>query len=69
MVEMDDGLINLCDTKVSLKLNGKFYRTTTRPMMLYGTKCWIVKNQHKNKIHVVKMRMCICVKKLDEIKL
>jgi len=25
--------------------------------MLYGAECWTVKNQHKNKICVAKMRM------------
>jgi hypothetical protein len=25
--------------------------------MLYGTKCWAVKNQHRNKISVAEMRM------------
>lgn len=40
----------LCDTKVSLKLKGKFHNTIVRLTMLYETECWIIKNQHKNKI-------------------
>jgi len=34
----------LCDAKLPLKLKGKFYQTTVRPMMLYGKECWAVKN-------------------------
>lgn len=26
--------------------------------MLYWTKCWVVKNQHRNKLSVENMRMC-----------
>jgi hypothetical protein len=33
----------LCDHRVPLKLKGKFYRTTIRPVMLYGAKCWPIK--------------------------
>jgi hypothetical protein len=29
----------LCDPMVPLKLKGKFYRTTIRPVMLYGAEC------------------------------
>jgi len=29
----------LCDQKVPLKLKGKFYRTSVRSAMLYGTEC------------------------------
>jgi len=36
---------------------GKFYNTTVIPAMLYAMECWAVKNQHKNKISVAKMRM------------
>ena len=42
---------------VLLKLKGKFYRTTIRPAMLYGTECWAVKSQHENKLNVAEMRM------------
>ncbi|KAM1827078.1 hypothetical protein ACFX13_026354 [Malus domestica] len=34
----------LCDRRMPLKLKGKFYRTTIRPAMLYGTECWAVKH-------------------------
>jgi hypothetical protein len=36
----------LCDPRVSLKLKGKFYRTTIRPTMLYEVECWPTKRQH-----------------------
>ncbi|KAM1491852.1 hypothetical protein ACFX10_023850 [Malus domestica] len=29
----------LCDRRMPLKLKGKFYRTTIKPAMLYGTEC------------------------------
>jgi len=38
-------------------LKGKFYRTTVRPAMLYGTECWAVKSQHENQVSVAEMRM------------
>jgi len=47
----------LCDRKVPLKLKGKFYRTTVRPTLLYGTECWTVKSQHKHQVSVAEMRM------------
>ena len=46
----------LCDKMVPQKLKGKFYRTTIRPAMLYGAKCWPTK-RHVQQISVVKMRM------------
>jgi hypothetical protein len=39
----------LYDRKVPLKLKGKFYQTTVRPTMLYGTMCCATNNQHENK--------------------
>jgi len=47
----------LCDKKVPFKLKGKYYQTAVRPMMLYGTKCWTIKNQHENKLRIAKLRM------------
>ena len=36
----------LCDRRVPQKLKGKFYRTTIRLAMLYGTECWPTKRRH-----------------------
>ncbi|KAF3658233.1 putative protein ASPARTIC PROTEASE IN GUARD CELL 1-like [Capsicum annuum] len=47
----------LCDKKVPLKLKGKFYRVTVRPVMLYGAECWPVKRFYIQKLRVVEMRM------------
>lgn len=30
----------MCDYKIPIKLNVKFYKIAIRPNMLYGTKCW-----------------------------
>ena len=43
----------LCDRRIPLKLKGKFYKTTVKPTMLYGTKCWTVKREHIHKMSVV----------------
>jgi hypothetical protein len=47
----------LCDTRVPLKLKGKFYRTAIRPAMLYGAKCWPTKRRHVQQLSVAEMRM------------
>lgn len=33
-------LVIFCDRKIPIKLNGKFYRTTTKPAILCGSVCW-----------------------------
>ncbi|KAH0455515.1 hypothetical protein IEQ34_015547 [Dendrobium chrysotoxum] len=47
----------LCDRKVPLKLKGKFYKMVVRPAMLYGAKCWPLKEKHNTKLCVAEMRM------------
>ncbi|KAF3665242.1 ATP-dependent (S)-NAD(P)H-hydrate dehydratase [Capsicum annuum] len=47
----------LRDKKVPPKLKDKFYRVVVRPAMLYGAKCWLVKNFHIKKLKVAEMRM------------
>ena len=47
----------LCDRIVPPKLKEKFYRTTIRSTILYGTKYWTAKNQNVTKMSVAKMRM------------
>jgi hypothetical protein len=47
----------LCDKRVPQKLNGKFYRTTIRPAMLYGAKCWPTKRCHVEQLGVTEMRI------------
>ena len=47
----------LYDKRVPQKLKGKFYRTTIRPAMLYGTECWPTKRRHVQQLNVAEMRM------------
>ncbi|EXB60461.1 hypothetical protein L484_014914 [Morus notabilis] len=47
----------LCDSKMPIKLKGKFYRTVICPAMLYGSECWAIKRQHISKMSVAEMRM------------
>ncbi|KAG5627424.1 hypothetical protein H5410_012642 [Solanum commersonii] len=47
----------LCDKKIPPRLKGKFYRVVVRPALLYGAKCWSVKNAYVQKMHVAEMRM------------
>jgi hypothetical protein len=41
-------------TRVSQKLKGKFYRTTIRPVMLYGAECWPTKRRHIQQLSVAR---------------
>ncbi len=47
----------LCDCKVSNKLKEKFYCTTIRPAMLYGSECWTLKMSYVSKKRVTEMKM------------
>ncbi|KAL6582640.1 hypothetical protein OROMI_004718 [Orobanche minor] len=47
----------LCDPDMPRRLKGKFYRTTIRPALLYGTECWALKQCHVQKMNVAEMRM------------
>ena len=47
----------LCDSRIPIKLKKKFYKTTIRPVILYGTICQAVKKQHIHKMRVAEMRM------------
>ena len=54
-----------------LSLKEKFYRTTVRPSLLYGTECWTNKKQHTQKISITEMRMLrwMCGKtKMDKVR-
>lgn len=61
----------ICDCKVPLKLKGRFYRRTTRLVVLYGIGWWVVKWQQEHKITVVEMIMLHWMggqKRKDEVK-
>jgi hypothetical protein len=47
----------LCDSKVSLKLKDKFYRTAIRLVMLYEAECWSTKSRHIQQLSIAEMRV------------
>lgn len=47
----------ICNRKVHLKLEGKFYRTITRHAKLYASECWAIKSQHESKFGVTDIRI------------
>jgi hypothetical protein len=47
----------LCDPRVPLKLNGKFYKTAIRPAMLYVAEYWPTKRRHVQQLSVAEMRL------------
>jgi len=49
----------LCDRNIPLWLKRKFYRTSIRPALLYGTEYWAIKRYHAQKISVAKMHMLL----------
>lgn len=48
---------SLCDHRISIKLEGKFYRTIIRPVIFNGTEFWVVRKQHIHKLSEAEMRM------------
>ena len=47
----------LCDKKMPVGLKGKVYRMVVRPAILYGSKCWPIKNTQVQRLMVAEMRM------------
>ena len=45
----------LHDRRIPLKLKEKFYKTTIRPAILYGTECWTILKQLVNKLRIIEM--------------
>ena len=45
----------LCDRNIPFWLKEKFYRTTIRPVLLYGTEYWAIKRYHAQKMSVAEM--------------
>ena len=54
---MEGGYWNVMLLSCVLKLKDKFYRTTIRLMLLYGSICWAFRKDQSIKIRVAKMRM------------
>ncbi|XP_071714840.1 uncharacterized protein [Rutidosis leptorrhynchoides] len=57
MVEVESSEGVLCDKKVPLKLNGKFFKVVIRSTMFYGSECWPMTKAQERKMEVVEMRM------------
>ena len=61
----------LCNRWISLRGNGKVYKTVVRPAMMYGVETWAVKKAHEKMLDVAEMRMLRWmsgVTKLDRIR-
>lgn len=50
----------MCDKNVQLKLIDEFHKVIVRPIMLYETKCWLIKKLHVQKKKVEKLWILIC---------
>ena len=57
MDEMEKCLGVIYDHKIPNKLKGKFYRTTIKPIRLYGSECQALISQQEQKMRVIEMRM------------
>ena len=47
----------LCDRRISLRVNGKVYKTVVRPEMMYSAETWAVKKAQVKKLDVTEMRI------------
>ena len=47
----------LCDNKMPICLKPEIYRTTVRPIALYGTECWTSSRSADYSLHIIEMRM------------
>nr|GEY60166.1 hypothetical protein [Tanacetum cinerariifolium] len=47
----------LCDSRIPLKLKGKFYKVAIRPAMLYGSECWPITKAQATRVEVAELRM------------
>ena len=50
----------LYNRRIPIKPKRKFYKTAMWPVMLYDTKCWVVKKYHIHKMRVAEMRILRC---------
>jgi len=46
----------LCDERIPMRLNGKFYKSVVRLAMLYGSECWMVDKKIEQITSVAEMR-------------
>jgi len=47
----------LCDRRIPIRLNDKFYKTEVRPAKMYGSECWAIDKSIERNIDVVEIRM------------
>lgn len=43
----------LCDKKFPIERKDNNYQVANKPILLYGTECWFVKNIHEQNMKVV----------------
>lgn len=47
----------LCEHRIPITLNRKFYKNVIRPFALNGIECWLIKKQHVHEMSVSEIRM------------
>ena len=45
-----------CDNRIPIKLKENFNKNVIRQDLLHGTKCWVIKNKHIQKMSVTELR-------------
>ncbi|KAK3550711.1 hypothetical protein QTP70_003966 [Hemibagrus guttatus] len=62
---------DLCDQKISARINGKVYRTVVRPVMLYGLETVSLRKRQESELEVAELKMLrfsLGVTRLDRIR-
>ena len=53
MDEVEKHIKSIDDCRIPIMFIGKFYKVATRPEMLYGTECQVIKKQHVRKMRIL----------------
>ena len=57
VARMERAYWNIMRSRCALKVKSKFYQTTIRPALLYGSECKAFKKDHNRLKRVVEMQM------------